>query len=693
MSHVSPGLRLLLAALVAAPAPGALALGLGEAELRSALGEPLDLVIHLTAGPDESLGAECFYLPRPLPGSLPAVSRAQFSIEAGPKLRVRTPQPLDEPAMVLRMHASCPGGGLVAREYPLLLDPRPVSAPVAPVAQATAPPAPKSAASKPSADPGAPALRTLAGDSLSGIASAIYPRDRRAREAYIAAMREANPSLADVGADEPLPPDTSLALPDLRALSRRVAPGPAARPAPARPEEAAAPRRAKRERAPEQAAPAPRKPAAPKTRESPKRADGFVLRLSSAEVDLGRSKDIDDSTRARLRERLMLLDADDQVSALLQLRNSLRQLENRVSEMQLRMSGTLPPPARAPEAGAAGAPGSAPVAVPAAPAAPPSSVTPEPKPAEAPPAAPAPPAPAAARKPSPTPAKPESVAAAFGWQPWALGALAIAGLAIFLLLLRRRRARSAEIASDGAYGFAAARTPASEPPVAQRYHDPDGLLEEAASPHEAAAAPATDQTMRLEGQDPGALRRRYLEERFPEIANGALDLGDPDSVVKGARLFYEDGALPRAVELLQLALEERPDEPKPWLALFEIFRLENLAGEFGALAARFRERHGTSDNWRKVQYIGRELDPQNPLYRDDAFDSLETIGYPNAAKSRAIVFDPLAENWLNAPMDFTSDALAAELRAALLADAGLAESDLIPNPMPALKQVEMFTVA
>jgi len=108
--------------------PPALALGLGEAELRSALGEPLDLLIAITATPDDSLGPDCFYLPRPLPGGLPAVARAQFTIESGPKLRVRTPQPLNEPVMVLRMQASCPGGGLVAREYPLLLDPRPIAA-------------------------------------------------------------------------------------------------------------------------------------------------------------------------------------------------------------------------------------------------------------------------------------------------------------------------------------------------------------------------------------------------------------------------------------------------------------------------------------------------------------------------------------------------------------------------------------
>ena len=55
--------------------------------------------------------------------------------------------------------------------------------------------------------------------------------------------------------------------------------------------------------------------------------------------------------------------------------------------------------------------------------------------------------------------------------------------------------------------------------------------------------------------------------------------------------------------------------------------------------------------------------------------------------------NPLAENWLNAPMDFTTDALAASLRAGLLADAKLQDTDLVADPMPALKNVEMFNVA
>ncbi|HEX4943961.1 MAG TPA: hypothetical protein VFV55_06375, partial [Usitatibacteraceae bacterium] len=203
------------------------------------------------------------------------------------------------------------------------------------------------------------------------------------------------------------------------------------------------------------------------------------------------------------------------------------------------------------------------------------------------------------------------------------------------------------------------------------------------------ASPASD----VPDTDPAKLRRRYIEERFPEIAGGTIAPDDPDSVVKAARLFYEDGTPPRAVELLKFAIEENPAAVKPWLALFEIYRLEGLAQEFAALAGRFREHHQPGDIWRKVQFIGRDIDPRNPLYRDAPFDNLETIGYPATKGRGPVSFDPLAENWLDAPMDFATDAFASRLRAGILADAGVNEADLVANPMPALRNIEMFTVA
>jgi hypothetical protein len=202
-------------------------------------------------------------------------------------------------------------------------------------------------------------------------------------------------------------------------------------------------------------------------------------------------------------------------------------------------------------------------------------------------------------------------------------------------------------------------------------------------------------------ENSGELRRRYIEERFPEIQNRTIVLEDPASVVKGARLFYEDGALPRAVELLQFVIEDKPSELRPWLALFEIFRLERLTGEFAELAQRFKDLHGKDPFWKKVQYFGREIDPGNALYREEPINTLETIG-PREAKRLAaglssvgptgLSFDPIAENWLNAPMDFENEVLANELRNNLMAGASMTEQDLIPNPMPALRSVEMFNV-
>src|SRR6185436_7728124 len=93
-------------------------------------------------------------------------------------------------------------------------------------------------------------------------------------------------------------------------------------------------------------APAPRVATAPAAA-----ADGrFALRLSATEIDLTRSRGIDDAQRANLRERLLVLDNDDQVSALLALRDSLKRLEGRVAELQLKLSGmpaTMPTAPRA----------------------------------------------------------------------------------------------------------------------------------------------------------------------------------------------------------------------------------------------------------------------------------------------------------------------------------------------------------
>jgi hypothetical protein len=95
-----------------------------------------------------------------------------------------------------------------------------------------------------------------------------------------------------------------------------------------------------------------------------------------------------------------------------------------------------------------------------------------------------------------------------------------------------------------------------------------------------------------------------------------------------------------------------------------------------------------------VQYFGREIDPGNALYAAPAINNFETIGPAQARRiAAADAVDPVAENWLGAPMDFQNEVLANELRKTLMSDSGINEEDLVPNPMPALRNVEMFSVA
>ncbi|HUQ27321.1 MAG TPA: hypothetical protein VM051_01935 [Usitatibacter sp.] len=747
------------AAFVACLANDAWALALGDAQVRSSLGEPLALRIPVTLAAGESIEPGCFSIMREPGGEIPRVTGARISVErsaAGAQLRIESRGPINEPAFAVGVVANCPGlSGEIRRDYSLLLDP-----PTA--GRASPPPAAASARAQPEAG----SLRAIAatlvariGDTLDSIANAIFPRNRAAKKSYLEALRDTNPTLATLGDNEPIPVDTPIALPDLRTFARNR---PARTTTPAHeeaPKAARAPRASSTPRAsppPERAVaapvPQPRREAparrsatpppgdlpaavaAPSTSPSPaptarraRAADSFVLRLSSPEVDLTRSRSIDDRARAQLRERQMILDADDQVSAVLALRHSVKQLETRVAELQLKLAGmpsSFPParpaaekvePAKPPEK-APVAPPPAPPVVAAAPVAkvePPPAAKVEPPPAAKIEPAPAPkvdtPATTIEQAPAKTPDRPVVRRAVterewLNYGLWVLAVLLLFAAAYLAWRLWQRR-RSSEQYEGGTEEESALPEPEA---VAAPADDSIVVADEAHIHEPEPAAPAAaefspdgrriiDADVELPtrlSNDSDDLRRRYIEERFPEITKGAINLDDPESIVKGARLFYEDGAIARAVELLHFAIERKPAQIKCWLALFEIFRLERLTGEFAALAHRFHEQHSASSYWPKVQYFGREIDPGNALYQPPPIDKFQTIG-PTQARRLAedSTFDPIAENWLGAPMDFENEVLANDLRKAVMAEAGILEGDLLANPMPALRNVEMFTVA
>lgn len=665
---------------------------LGDVVLESAPGAPLRASVPVALEAGEAFAPECIFLSRGPAREGPFVTRAQIVVEgtgAQRIVRISASGPTP-PRAKLRVVLRCAGQvDFSYREYASISLP--------------------TVAAAPSTD----GAKARSGDSLGSIATAIFPRDPAARAAYVEALRLRNPDWSTHPIDEPLPAGAALAFPDLKSLPR---PPPTLR----RPPETRAPPPRKPAKATAEAPtnrqeevrlpPVPRAAVTP-SRDVARSAGSFVLRLSTPTLDLSRSQGLDDASRAKLRARQLVLDADDQVAAFLALRDNVRRLESRVEELQLRLS-RMPTAPAAPPAAALPSPAiverPAPVAVPAplpvpapsptpataatTPAAPVAAATPQPPaPVAATPPAAQVPATAAVASPRKTPAgSAQPVPPAESSIPWlwiALGLAAVLALAGFRAWMRSRAG--------------------SEEPETED-EEPEGLPVSDVLPlpernrHEIAEAPAVAPRREmtsdaglatgLSGGEAAGLRRRYIEERFPEIAKGAIVPGNPDSVVKSARLFYEDGAISRATELLQYCTEEDPGSPRPWLALFEIYRLERMAREYGDLAQRFKEHHVKGGHWRKVQFFGREIDPGNTLYRDLSV-GIETIAFQSGKPPVTVVFDPVAENWLDAPMDFENEVLASALRRALLAEAKIAETDLVPNPMPALRSVDMFTVA
>ncbi|HEY4999564.1 MAG TPA: hypothetical protein VII36_10485, partial [Usitatibacter sp.] len=304
----------------------------------------------------------------------------------GTYLRLGTDSVVSEPALALGIVAACPG--LLAearRDYSVLVDPRnSPRTPAGTAARRAGENAPSRATEAPAVFPSIATLIARIGDTLESIANAIFPHNGGAQKSYIQALRDTNPPLAALGERDPIPVDTPIALPDLRTFARApsrvgaqlaqsraqpaIEPPTEARASDAAPPPPAAPRapraakepasrpaqraakaptaRAATERAPQPASKAaqsrhevPSLPKRPPSVRNETISPGFVLKLSVGEVDLSPSKSIDERMRAQLRDRQLILDADDQVAAVLSLRDSVRRLESRVAELQLKLAG------------------------------------------------------------------------------------------------------------------------------------------------------------------------------------------------------------------------------------------------------------------------------------------------------------------------------------------------------------------
>lgn len=288
------------------------------------------------------------------------------------------------------------------------------------------------------------------------------------------------------------------------------------------------------------------------------RPDGFRLRLSTGAIDLSASSKMTEAERLQLREKQLLLEADDQVATILALKDRIKQLETQLAEVKLKVSThvTELPPVSA----------------------------------------------------KPAVAKPQSTAAqAPGKYFFWLGLAILFPLLVVFIVVRNRRRRQAQMQWEMEREYLLETATEPPPPAV----NPKGV---------AAARPIL--TAMEGHQTPAAEEIDYDPTSIFNPPDENITLTEVDSVVEEADLYMIYGWTQKAIELLLQHIEKNPTEAQPWMMLFDIYHSQGLKDAFEKLARRFQSSCANGELWQKVQALGRKLDPQNGLYFSASGDAV-----------------------------------------------------------------------
>jgi hypothetical protein len=146
------------------------------------------------------------------------------------------------------------------------------------------------------------------------------------------------------------------------------------------------------------------------------------------------------------------------------------------------------------------------------------------------------------------------------------------------------------------------------------------------------------------------IRDRYITARFPGVARSVADLESSDRVIKAARLYFEDGQVDTALELLDVAIEQDSRAEALWLAQLEILFLGRNAARFVECARAFRALHAGSEAWPEVARLGHALAPKESLFGSSAGPREHEHYGPW----------PDLPNWIQANWDLTAEVVAAD---------------------------------
>ncbi len=588
---------ILLAGLLPA---AAMALGLGDIHLKSALNAPLDAEIDVTATEDELAGLKVILASREsftrygldYPAYLSTVTLVPAKAADGRDvLRVRSADVVTEPFATLLIEASWAHGRLV-REYTVLLDPPSFTgaspataeqqgaggvtsaapAPAAPAAPVEAP-GPAAAASAAASQAGGTYL-VHRGDTLSAIAARSFPNNQRERA--LVALYNANPQ-AFSGNMNVLHAGAQLQIPDASAVA---AVGPA--------EAAAEVHSQYRGWASTHGGGAQLHLVAPAEPGSP--AAGSAAAGESAALQQKVT-----GLQSQLSESQRLLDLKNAELARLQTQIDRSKTAPETAPAQPPLPAPSTPAASTPEAPPAAA--EQPAAAPAAPE----------QPAATPPAVAKPAQPAAS-----------ATGSMLDWllQNWyvALGVLAVLLAALFGWRAMRSRQshefdRTLEhLANPPLEMPARTLRPAETQPIRALHarEDPSFVVEESGA----------HQAPRISEQALAAMHAAQpvtVDDTVSGDTGVALDQGDP---LAEADFHMAYGLYDQAADLVRIAISREPQRRDLKVKLLEVFFVWGNRDHFLQLA---RELAGSraqaqSGEWEKIVIMGRQIAPDDALF-------------------------------------------------------------------------------
>jgi pilus assembly protein FimV len=290
---------------------------LGDIQVRSALGEPLNARINVIANENEELANSCFrYISMQNGSSVHLNARLSFEPnENGGVLTLRGDEPVQEPLLSFSIRLRCPSekSASFQRDYNVLLDPREYRA------KQSNDVLPPLALTRRHLPAFSSAWQSQEGDSVQSIARAYFPQDSGNRSRMVDEIYRLNPGLAQ-NTHARLAFNTEVKLPDRKSVFNAAA----------RIKDTVALDQVTNAETPavKEILQITAQPLAVATQ------NGFHLRLSGLTLGVSKSVQLNPEESLRARERLQLLETDDQTAQLLQFKYQITQLEKQLAALQ-----------------------------------------------------------------------------------------------------------------------------------------------------------------------------------------------------------------------------------------------------------------------------------------------------------------------------------------------------------------------